>query len=96
VVLQAQNVKELVLRPEVVEAIQQGRFNLYPIRTVDEGIEILTGVKAGSIEEPGTVHYLVLERLRALAEGLRRFEARGDKEKKQDEQGPNPQGSVAP
>ncbi|GIW43998.1 MAG: ATP-dependent protease [Candidatus Binatia bacterium] len=90
VVLPAQNVKELVLRPEVVEAIQQGRFHLYPIRTVDEGIEILTGVKAGSIEEPGTVHYLVLERLRALAEGLRRFEARADKEKKQDEQGPSP------
>lgn len=81
VVLPAQNVKELVLRPEVVEAIQQGRFHLYPIRTIDEGIEILTGVKAGSVNEPGTVHALVLQRLRRLAEGLRRFEAPQAKEK---------------
>ncbi len=83
VVLPAQNVTELVLRPEVVEAIQQGRFHLYPIRTIDEGIEILTGVKAGSVEEPGTVHYLVLQRLRRLAEGLRRFEATAGKEKEE-------------
>ncbi|MCX8072398.1 MAG: AAA family ATPase [Candidatus Binatia bacterium] len=81
VVLPAQNVKELVLRPEVVEAIRKGQFHLYPIRTIDEGIEILTGVKAGSIEEPGTVHYLVAQRLRSLAEGLRRFETAGSKEK---------------
>lgn len=73
VVLPAQNVHELVLRPEVVEAIRNGQFHLYPIRTVDEGIEILTGVKAGSLGEPGTVHGLVSQRLRALAEGLRNF-----------------------
>lgn len=87
VVLPIQNVKELVLRPEVVEAIRAGQFHLYPIRTIDEGIEILTGVKAGSVEEPGTVHYLVMERLRALAEGLRRFEAAAGKEKKADASG---------
>jgi predicted ATP-dependent protease len=73
VVMPAQNVQQLVLRQEVTDAIRDGKFFLYPIRTIDEGIEILTGVKAGSIEEPGTVHYLVARRLRALAEGLRSF-----------------------
>jgi predicted ATP-dependent protease len=64
-----------VLRPEVVEAIERGQFHLYPVRTVDEGIEVLTGGKAGRIDEPGTVHCLVAARLRELAEGLRRFAA---------------------
>lgn len=81
VILPAQNVKELVLRTEVTAAIRDGQFHLYPIRTVDEGLEILTGVKAGGTEEEGTVHYLVSQRLRALAEGLRRFEAAAGKER---------------
>jgi len=75
VVMPVQNVEGLVLRPEVVEAIERGQFHLYPVRTVDEGIEVLTGCKAGRIDEPGTVHCLVAARLRELAEGLRRFAA---------------------
>ncbi|MBI2956495.1 MAG: AAA family ATPase [Acidobacteria bacterium] len=81
VILPIENVPDLMLRPEVVEAIQAGRFHLYPIATVDEGIEILTGVKAGERQpdgsfEEGTVNGLVDTRLRELAEGLRSYEAR--------------------
>ncbi|HUI28334.1 MAG TPA: AAA family ATPase, partial [Candidatus Kryptonia bacterium] len=73
VVMPIQNVDGLVLRPEVVEAIRGGQFHLYPVRTIDEGLEILTGVKAGGVNEPGTIHYLAAQRLRQLAENLKQF-----------------------
>jgi len=41
------NVKNLVLRGDVVQAIEEKKFHLYKIRTIEEGIEVLTGVKAG-------------------------------------------------
>lgn len=37
-----------MLKSEVVEAVRSGKFHIYPIRTIDEGMEILTGVKAGA------------------------------------------------
>jgi len=75
VVMPVQNVDGLVLRPEVVEAIGAGQFHLYPVRTIDEGLGVLTGCEAGRIDEEGTVHSLVVQRLRRLAEGLRQFAA---------------------
>ena len=72
VVMPVQNVDNLVLRPQVIDAIGKGQFHLYPIRTIDEGLEVLTGV-AGSVSEAGTIHYLTSQRLRRLAEGLRNF-----------------------
>ncbi len=47
VILPAANVPNLMLREDVVQAVAEGKFHLYPVRTVDEGIEILTGVPAG-------------------------------------------------
>jgi predicted ATP-dependent protease len=75
VVLPAQNVDGLVLRQEVVEAIRNRQFHLYPIRSIDEGLEILTGCKAGTLGEVGTIHYQAAQRLRHLAEALRQFGA---------------------
>ena len=77
VVMPVQNIDGLVLRPEVVEAVRAGQFHLYPVRTIDEGLEVLTGTKAGTVDEEGTLHYLVAQRLRRLAEGLRQFAAPG-------------------
>ena len=79
VMLPIENVADLMLRPDVAEAIQGGRFHLYPIASVDEGIEILTGVKAGERQpggtfEKATVNYLVDKRLQELAEGMKKFE----------------------
>ncbi|MBI4518051.1 MAG: AAA family ATPase [Deltaproteobacteria bacterium] len=73
VVMPVQNLDGLVLRAEVIEAIRNQQFHLYPVRTLDEGIALLTGVKAGSVTEPGTVHYLASQHLRKLAEGLKQF-----------------------
>jgi predicted ATP-dependent protease len=75
VLIPAANVRNLLLRSDVIDAIQHGQFHLYPIRTVDEGMEILTGVRAGTPDEDGTVNGVVSRRLRDLATGLRAFAA---------------------
>jgi predicted ATP-dependent protease len=75
VCLPASNVRGIVLRDDVRRAIREGRFHIYPIATVDEGLELLTGIKAGSPEEEGTLHWLVDRRLRSMAAELRSFGA---------------------
>lgn len=48
VLIPSSNVVHLMLRPDVVEVVKAGQFNIYPISHIDEGIEILSGVEAGS------------------------------------------------
>ncbi|MBO6009036.1 MAG: hypothetical protein J6P70_01730, partial [Ruminobacter sp.] len=50
VIIPDSNRQSLVLKDEVVEAVRNGTFHIYPVKTVDEAIELLTGVKAGLIE----------------------------------------------
>ena len=78
VVIPQSNVQHLMLKEEVVEAVRQGKFHVYPVSSIDEGIEILTGVKASERGtdggfEPGTVHHRVNERLTKMAETITRF-----------------------
>ncbi len=73
VVIPVQNISNLVLNHDVMEAIRARQFYLYGVRTIDEAIEVLTGVKAGTVQEQGTIHYHAAQRLRQLAKGLRRF-----------------------
>ncbi len=78
VVLPASNVANLMLKEDVVEAIREGKFHLWPVSTIDEGIEVLTGVKAGvrmpdGKFEPESVNAKVDQRLREMAEALMRF-----------------------
>jgi lon-related putative ATP-dependent protease len=72
------NVRNLMLKPEVLDAVQEGKFHIYPIESIDEGIEVLTGVKAGKrlpdgSYEPGTIHDLVQRRLSEMAEKVKEF-----------------------
>jgi lon-related putative ATP-dependent protease len=53
VLIPAANVKHLMLRHDVVEAVEQGRFAVYAVTTIDQGIELLTGVTAGERDESG-------------------------------------------
>jgi ATP-dependent Lon protease len=53
VIIPHQNVKDLMLRHDVVEAVRTGTFHLYAVRTVDEGLEILTGKSAGTQSATG-------------------------------------------
>ena len=55
VILPASNVSNLMLRDDVVEAVAEGKFHIWPVRTIDEGIEILTGVPAGERGEEGAL-----------------------------------------
>jgi predicted ATP-dependent protease len=65
------NLRNLMLDKQTIEAVRQGRFHVYAVDTIDQGIEILTGVRAGSIDEPGTINYLVAKRLLEMNERLR-------------------------
>ena len=65
------NINNLMLQAEVVAAVQRGEFHIYPIDHIDRGIEQLTGIKAGTLTEPGTINYLVHQRLKKMAEHTR-------------------------
>ncbi len=71
VLLPRANLRNLMLEPEVVAAVERGVFHIYPIETIDQGIELLTGVRAGAIGEAGTINDLVDKRLRQMAATLR-------------------------
>ncbi len=84
VIIPHQNVPNLMLRADVVDAVREGRFHVYPVRTIDEGIEILTGVEAGVADAggeypEGTVHGLVDRELQRLAKGLKPYTEAGEK-----------------
>lgn len=89
VIIPYQNIEDLMLRKDVVEAVKEGKFHIYPIKTIDEGIEILTGVEAGERLEDGTfkegtVNYLVDKRLRELGMKLKEFEGAPGEEQKEE------------
>ena len=72
VIIPKQNVRNLNLSDEVVQAVKEGKFHIYAITTIDEGIELLTGVPAGSKDEngnfpAGTINYLVYQKLKKYA-----------------------------
>ena len=67
------NVRNLMLRHDVIEAIRAGRFHVYPITHIDQGLALLTGVPAGDTTTAGTVHYLVNARLQQLAKDIAAF-----------------------
>jgi ATP-dependent Lon protease len=78
------NVPDLMLRKDVVQAVEKGKFRVWPVKTIDEGIEILTGIKAGrrlrnGKFQEGTVNCLVDQKLQQMALGLKKF---GEPEKK--------------
>jgi len=72
------NINDLMLRKDVVEAVKAGKFHIYPVKTIDEGIEILTDLQAGERGKAGaypkgSINDLVDKKLKGLAEGLKKF-----------------------
>ena len=77
VVLPASNVQNLMLREDVVQAVRDGRFHIYEVSSVDEALEVLTGIGAGDRQPDGTypegsVHQLIVEKLEQMGEAMRR------------------------
>ena len=80
VVIPKSNVRNLMLKDEVIKAVKEKKFHIYSVSTIDEGIEILTGVKAGKLKPDGTfekdsINYKVdnkikefMEKYKALSE----------------------------
>jgi lon-related putative ATP-dependent protease len=76
VLIPKSNVRHLMLAGRVRDAIAAGRFRIYPVSTVDEGISLLTGTPAGSLSAKGlypagSINRLVVDRLSALTERAR-------------------------
>lgn len=78
VLIPVSNVKDLVLNDEVVDAVKEGRFHIYPIAHINEGIELMMGYPAGERDATGnfpadSVHGRVYARLKAFAEGAKHY-----------------------
>ncbi len=78
VLIPEQNLKDLMLRHDVVDSVRKGQFHVYSVKTIDEGIELLTGKPAGTRPAgrkfpPGSIHALVDARLADFAKRQKRF-----------------------
>ena len=79
------NLRNLVLKKEVIQAVRENEFHIYAVATIDEGIEVLTGSPAGERQEDGTypeetVHYLIEKRLQDMAQKSREFARTSDRD----------------
>ncbi len=93
VLIPASNIRSLMLKEEVVAAVKEGKFHIYPVSTIDEGLEVLTGLKAGKRRkggnfQPGSINDRVQKRLVSLAQRLRDF-TKGEEEAKKGRRGDN-------
>lgn len=87
VIIPARNVKNLMLKTDVVEAVKEGKFFIYPIQKADEGLEIMTGMQVGELGDDGTypegtINYLVVKRLAEISESM---EKKKEKEEEKEE-----------
>ncbi|MEO0116250.1 MAG: AAA family ATPase [candidate division WOR-3 bacterium] len=78
VIIPERNIEDLMLKDEVISACREGKFHIYAVKTIDEAIEILTGIPAGEKDEKGnypegTVNYLVAKKLREYALKYKEF-----------------------
>ena len=87
VIIPRQNLRNLMLREEVTEAVKNGKFHIYAVSSVDEGVEVLTGVEAGEKKEDGiypeaSINSKVDKKLKDMAAKLRQFAVPQAEEKK--------------
>jgi lon-related putative ATP-dependent protease len=87
------NIDDLMLKDDVVEAVKAGKFHIYNVSTIDEGIEILTGITAGELSKDGkypegTINYLVIEKLTEIHKRLKEL-GKSDKKEKDNEKDNN-------
>lgn len=76
VVIPGKNIRNLMIKKEVTDAVKDGKFTIYPIERVEEGLEILTGMPAGKMNEDGTypegtINNLVMKRLEEISQALK-------------------------
>lgn len=89
VIIPKSNERHLMLDDEVVQAVRDGKFHIWSVETIDQGIEILTGVAAGEkgadgTYPEGTINHMVDMRLKQMIESMKKFGASDKDDKKQD------------
>ncbi len=87
VLIPKSNVNDLMLRNDIIEAVEKGKFNIFAVETIDQGIEILTGMTAGEVDDEGkypegTINFKVTQQLLRFAEIRHEF---GESKKEHDE-----------
>jgi lon-related putative ATP-dependent protease len=89
VMIPRRNIGDLVLAPEVIEAVKEGKFHIWAVNYVDEGIELLTGIPAGERDDDGnyqenSINDLVDKRLDELARAMKEFEGPDDEPEREE------------
>jgi lon-related putative ATP-dependent protease len=85
VIIPTANVRHLMLRPDVISAVDEGKFHIWAVNTIDEGMNLLTGCEAGELDAEGqypegTINRAVAERLLKMAEALREDKAKDEEQ----------------
>jgi lon-related putative ATP-dependent protease len=89
VIIPRKNVRNLMLKKDVVDAVKEEKFLIFPIENVEEGLEVLTGMKAGELGTDdtypeGTINYLIMKRLTEISEAMKEKKDEKDEEKKKE------------
>ncbi len=87
VIIPKSNERNLMLKDEVIEAVAAGKFHVWSVETIDQGIELLTGVPAGEMQPDGSypegsINFLVDNRLKEIVDKMKKFSATPEKEEK--------------
>ncbi len=90
VMVPRRNIKHIMLRDDVIEAVKQGKFHIWAVSSIDEGIEILTAVKAGKKKADGTypagtVNFIVEQKLNDMAQKFKEFASKDETPESEDE-----------
>jgi len=93
VMVPSKNIRNLMLKKEVIEAVQEGKFHIWPVDTVEQGIQILTGMEAGEMQADGTypegtLFRKVDDRLHEIAKVVKEWGKDNENGKKREEEGP--------
>jgi lon-related putative ATP-dependent protease len=91
VIIPRRNIKNLMLKDEVIESVKEGKFTIYAIDRIEDGLELLTNMPAGEISEDGTypegsVNYLVMKRLEEISAALEKKKGKEDEKEGDDEE----------
>ena len=88
VIIPERNIKNLMLRKEVVDAVKEGKFHIYAIDHIDDAVELLMGIPAGTLQPDGTypegtLHWMVEKRLTEMREALKEKKEKGSENEKE-------------
>lgn len=88
VIIPGRNVKHLMLKQDVIDSVKEGKFSIYPIDKMEDGLEILTGMSAGELQEDNTysentINHLVMKRLNEISEAMEKKKEKEEEKKKE-------------